>query len=162
MAPFRFGLLLVALLLLQLLFLSRIPWVAQAVDPLLLVLIFIGFRIRSARFLWAYGVALGFLKDLVTGNLFGVSGATFGLVGWLMASARHLVEREDPILQGIWAGLLSMIQGLATALLLMAMEPAVRSIPGWGILPALMLVNGGIAAWGFPRLERWLDLRCDF
>jgi len=142
-------------------FLSRIPWLAQAMDPLLLVLIFLGFRIRSARFLWAYGVALGLLKDLAIGNLFGISGAAFGLVGWLIASTRHLVEREDPILQGIWAGLLSMIQGLTAVLLLMAMEPAMRSIPGWGILPVSMLINGGIAAWGFPRLERWLDLRCD-
>lgn len=160
MAPFRFGLLLVALLFFQLLFIFRIPWAAQVMDPLLLVLIFLGFRIRSARFLWVIGIALGALKDLTTAGPFGLSSAPFGLVGWLISSTRHWVEREDPILQGVWAGILSMLQGLAAASLLMAMEPAARPIPGWGILPVLMLVNGGIAAWAFPRLERWL--RCDF
>lgn len=154
MAFFRFGSLLVAIFLLQLLLLSGVPWLGEGVDPLFLVLIFISFRIRSARFLWLYGVALGFLKDLATGGFFGASGLTFGGVGWLITVGRHLVEREDPIVQGIWAGLLSMIQGLAYGLLMIGIDPAVRWTPGWGILPVLMLVNGGIAAWGFPRLEK--------
>jgi len=141
----------------DLLFLSRVPLLRWMVDPLLLLLIFLGFRLPSGRFLWLIGMGLGFLRDLGTGSLLGGFACTFALIGWILNSTRHLVEREDPLVQGIVAGILSGASGILFGGLLTLADPAV----GWNrwvlwILPVAMGVNGICAALGFPRLQQIL------
>ena len=125
-------------------------------DPLFLLLVFLGFHLSSGRFLWAYGIFFGFLKDLSGGGLFGAWSCTFGFVGWILFLSRHLVEREDPLLQGIWAGLLTGASGLVYALVCAFSDPAARwGGAGWLTLPVTMAAGGTTAAWAFPRLGRW-------
>ncbi len=139
--------------------LPQVPFLSWILNPLLLFLIFLGFRLRlsSVRFLWLIGLGLGFLRDLGTGALWGGYACAYGLVGWILGSTRHLVELEDPIIQGIWAGILSGIGCLGYGVLLTAADPALswNRWAGW-TLPLSMAVNGISAAWSFPRLQRIL------
>ncbi len=130
---------------------------SAVLDPLLLLLIFLGLQLPSGRFLWAYGACLGFFRDLTTGGLFGGFVCSYSLIGWILGTSRHLVEREDPLIQGIWAGLLTGIHGLSYGLLMTLADP----VMGWnrwglGLLPLSMGLQGIAAAWGFPRLKRFL------
>ncbi len=141
----------------ELFFFSQVPVLRILAAPLLLFLIFVGFRLPSGRFLWAIGAALGFLRDIETGALWGGFACTFALVGWILHSGRHLVEREDPLVRGIWAGILTGISGLVYGVLLQCADPAMgwNGWMGW-FLPAAMVANGMVAAWSFPRLQRIL------
>ena len=90
-----------------------------------------------------------------TGAILGGFACTFALVGWILNSSRHLVEREDPLVQGIWAGILTGISGLVYGILLKCADPAMgwNGWMGW-FLPVAMVANGMFAAWSFPRLQR--------
>ena len=81
-----------------------------------------------------------------------------GLIGWVLNSTRHLVEREDPLVQGIVAGVLSGVSGILFGLIVTLAEPGGLGWNRWVVwtLPVAMGVNGLCAAWGFPRLQRIL------
>ncbi len=134
-----------------------LPPVAIFLDPLLLFLIFLCLKIPSGRFLWVYGLGLGILKDLTTGGLFGLSACTFGFIGWVCGTFRHLVEREDPLLAGIWAGLLSGAARLIFGFLTVLADSQVGwNRWFWAVLPLSMAANGGFAFLLYPYLERLL------
>ena len=84
--------------------LSLFPLLRSVMDLLLLFLIFLGFKLPSTRWLWVYGLGIGLLKDLTTGGWFGAWSCTFALIGWILGAIRHLLEREDPLMLGVWAG----------------------------------------------------------
>jgi len=145
----------IALWGMELFLLPTVPLLSMSLDLLFLLLVFLGFRLPSARFLWLHGICLGLLKDLSTGGPFGVFALSFAWIGWMLGAGRHLVEREDPLLQGIWAGMLTLIHGLVYGLLAALADPAI----GWNrwlwlILPAQVACSVGLAMWGFPRLQR--------
>jgi hypothetical protein len=82
----------------------------------------------------------------------------FGLIGWTLGMSRHLVEREDPFIQGIWAALLTGFLSLLYGLLVTFADPVVGWNRWWWVAtPVVMVVNGCLAAWGFPKLQkiRW-------
>ncbi|MBI3333519.1 MAG: hypothetical protein HYZ93_05460 [Candidatus Omnitrophica bacterium] len=139
----------------ELVVLPALPLVGMAVDPLFLFLIFLSFRLRSVRFLWLYGAGIGFLKDLAAAGLFGAFTLSFCGVGWVLGVSRHLLEREDPLIQGIWTGLLAGVNAAAYGVLVTAADRSVDwNLWGWAVIPLVMAVNGGLAVWGFPRLQR--------
>ena len=140
---------------LDFLLLSRILFIRWGLDLLLLFLIFLGFRLPSDRFLWAVGLGLGFLRDLTTAGLWGGFACTYGLIGFALGSGRHLFEREDPLIQGIWAGILSGVGTLIYGILVSVADPAVgwnRWV--WVELPLLMGANGACAIWLFPKFQK--------
>ncbi len=144
---------------LELCLLPSIRLVRVLLFPLLLLLIFLGFQLSSVRFLWFYGMLIGLLRDLATGAFFGGFICTFGLVGWLLGAVRHLFEREDPLIQGVWAGILTGVSCFVYGLFLIFADPAVGwNRWSWGVIPAAMVLNGGCAVWGFPRLQRFLRM----
>lgn len=127
-------------------------------DPLLIFLVFLGLKLPSGRFLWGYGALLGFLKDLATGGLFGGFTLTFIGMGWLLGAGRHWVEREDPLLQGIWVGLFTGLGTVLYGLLVNGMEPGIGwNRWGWIHVPLAMVLNGLLATWAFPRLQRIVE-----
>ena len=157
MASFRIWVIAFLLWSLELLLSPRIPVVWVFVDPLFLLLIFLGLNLSSAKFLWLYGVVLGMLKDVATAGLFGGYTCTFALMGWFLEWSRHLVEREDPLVQGVWVGLLVGLNSLVYGLLITLADPAVGwNRWWWGITPIAMLASGGCAMWSFPRLRQFL------
>lgn len=151
----RFFLCGLALWGLELFFLPAVPLGREGVDPLFLFLIFLGFQLPGVRFLWLYGALIGFLKDLSTGGLFGAFSLSFCGVGWILGASRHLLEREDPLIQGIWTGLLAAVNQAAYGILVTWADPAMGwNLWGWAVVPVAMGVNGGLAAWGFPKLQK--------
>ena len=155
--------LILALLLsvgLDLFLLALFPAVRLLVDPLFLFLAFFTFGLRSSRFLWIFGLGLGFMKDLYSGDLFGTWSGTFSLTAWIIGSTRHLVEWEDPAITGIWIALLTLLVGILHGFWLTLADPFVH----WGgrqllLLPAAMLIQGVLATWGFPRFQRFVKAR---
>lgn len=137
--------------------LSLFPSFKAVVDLLLLSLVFLGFRLSSSRFLWGVGGGLGLLKDLASGGPVGVWSCTFALIGWLLGVSRHLLEREDPMVVGVWAGVLAGLSGFLYECLLISVDPAASWSGWWRFLPAAMLVQGAVAALSFPWLQRKLE-----
>ncbi len=130
--------------------------ILSVLDPLFLLLVFLGLHCSSGRFLWADGMVIGFLKDVSTGGFFGAWTCTFGLIGWLMGNSRHLLEREDPIVQGVWAGFLTGLSNLVYILVCSLCDSSVRFGAGWGGMILLTMGVAGICAKQFfPRFERW-------
>ncbi len=128
-------------------------------DPLFLLFVFYCLRFPSGRFLWLQGIFLGFLKDLITGGLFGGWACSFGLIGWVLGATRDLVEREDPVIQAVWAGLLTGLNGIFYALIITLADPAIGwNRWWWGAVPLSMGVSVGCALWVFPRLHRLLKV----
>ncbi len=157
MASFRFGSLFLGFWILDLLLLSLVPSFRLVFDPLLLLLIFQGFRLPSLRFLWLQGLGLGLLKDLTSGGLFGVWGCTFALVGWILASTRRLVEWEDPVVAAVFTGLFTLVGGVVHALIVTLSDPMLGwSSTPWAPLLAAVFLHGAAALWGFPRLRLFL------
>ena len=157
MASFRFGSLFVGCWALDLLLLSLAPSLRLVFDPLLLLLIFQGFRLSSLRFLWLQGLGLGLLKDLGSGGVFGVWGCAFALVGWVIASTRGLMEWEDPVVVAVFAGLFTLLGGVIHAVILMVADPMLAwSNTPWISLLGGVVLQGAAALWVFPRLHRFL------
>lgn len=130
------------------------------VDPLFLLLAFLGFRRAPGRFLWLQGAALGFLKDLGTGAVLGGWACAFGLVGVLLGMGSRMVEAEDPFVAGVWVAVLHGAAVVIYALLNVFSDPALRGFPGpWFWLLLSMPAHGFLAAWGFPRLRSLLRRR---
>ncbi len=126
-------------------------------DPLLLLLIFLGLTASSTRFLWAVGIGWGAMRDLASGGPFGLYLCTFALVGWIVGGIRHWMELEDPLIQGVWAGLLTgLAQGLAYLWLTRADPMIGWNDWGWIVIPASMAAQGMAAFWSFPYLKRAL------
>lgn len=140
--------------LLDLFVLPLWPFLKSVLDPLLLLTIFLGLKLPSTRWLWAYGLGLGGLKDLASVGLFGGWSVTLALVGWLIGIGRHLWEREDPLLLGIWAGMLAGVGYFFYAWLEVSVDPLVSWGRWWTMLPLVVVVQGTIAAIVFPRLNR--------
>ena len=141
----------------EFLFQALCPGLSLVVDPLFLFLVWLGLQLPQGRFLWLWGVGLGFLKDVATGGLFGSFSCTFGLIGWLLATARHMAEREDPLIQSFWAGILTALHGLLYGVILTLADPAVGWRAGWlGWWFLSVILSVGCAAWGYPRLKRTL------
>ncbi len=135
--------------------LPQIPFFRWALDPILLLLIFLGFRLASGRFLWLIGLGMGLLRDLATAGLWGGFACAFALIGWILNSGRHLVEREDPLMQGIWAGILAGAGTLIYGIIVACADPFVgwnRWV--WAALPVIMGINGACAVWLFPKLQK--------
>ena len=157
MAPFRLWRIVFLLWCLEILLTLFFPSLWAWVDPLFLLLIFLGLHRASPRYLWLYGIFLGFLKDLATSGLFSGFTCTFALIGWLLESSRDWVEREDPLVQGIYAAVLTGFHNVVYGLLVILADPIVGwNRWWWGIVPLAMLISGGCALWGFPRLRRAL------
>lgn len=158
MANVRLALLLAWLWVLEFVFFQQVPFLSLLVDPLFLLLVFIGLRAPSTRFLWAQGFCLGMLKDLTTGAFFGGFAATFGLIGWLIGAGRHLVEKEDPLNQAIWTCALSGIRGAVYGLLLAVADPVFGGNRWWwAFIPLSALANGACAFWIFPHAAPYLS-----
>ena len=139
---------------------ALLPAARLLVDPLLLLLAFLGFRAAPHRLLWLQGAALGLLKDLSTGALMGGWACTFALMGALLGAGSRLVEADDPLMVGVWVALFSLASAAAYALFLSLADPLLQGfrLP-WLWLPFFMAAHGGLAAWGFPRLRRILRAR---
>ena len=136
------------------------PQIWTVVDPLFLLLVWLGLELPNGRFLWLWGAGLGFLKDCVTGGLFGSWTCTFGLVGWILGRTRHIAEREDPLIQGIWAGILTAMNALFYGLLMTLADPTVGWNRGWwGVWLLSIIVSMGCATWSFPRFKGILKRR---
>lgn len=130
------------------------------VDPLFLLLVFLGFRQAPGRFLWLQGVALGLLKDLGTGAMPGGWACAFGLVGALLGAFSSLWEADDPFVAGVWVAVLHLVTVVIYALINVLSDPVLRGFPGpWFWLPLSMPIQGFLAAWGFPRLRSQLRRR---
>lgn len=144
----------------DLLFPALFPPGRLLIDPLFLLLAFLGFRQTPGRFLWLQGAALGFLKDLGTGAMMGGWTCTFGLVGVLLGMGSRMVEAEDPFVAGVWVAVLHAVTVVIYALINVLSDPALRGFPGpWFWLPLSMPAQGFLAAWGFPRLRSMLRRR---
>lgn len=154
--PLRFWLILLpGCWLLDALVLAVFPFFRSVLDPLLLALLLLGVTARSGRWLWAAGAGMGLLRDMGAGNLVGISVAAFGVTGWLLVPARPLIEREDPVSVGVWAGFLSLAAVVLRSAFLSVSDPAA---PPW-VWPAFLgtaIVHGILAACTFPRLSGWL------
>ncbi len=160
MAVLRLWLVIGLLWLLQFLFLPLLPLLRVVLDPLFLILVFIGLHAPSGRFLWAAGFGLGLAKDLIGGGLFGASACSFALIGWILEVLQNYVEKEDPILQGFWAGALSLIQWFFYGLIVQS----TGSYAGWNpriffYLPPVVLFSALCAFFGFSPLRRFLKIR---
>ncbi len=156
----RLILALFAFLGLDLFLLALFPAVRLLVDPLLVFLVFLTFTRRSSRFLWVLGFGLGLLKDLYSGEVFGAWGGTFAATAWIIGSTRHLVEWDYPPIVGVWIALLTLLAGFLHGAWLILADPFLH----WGngrllLLPAAMLAQGILAAWGFPRFQKLVTRR---
>lgn len=160
MAVFRLWIVIGLLWLIQFLFLPLFPLLRVVVDPLFLVLVFLGLHAFSGRFLWAAGFGLGLLKDLTVGGLFGASACSFALAGWMLGAMQHLVEKEDPFVQGVWAGILSVLQWFSYGFILTLADSSLGwSVSLWFYLPLAIACNVLCVFWGFPPLRRFLKIR---
>ena len=144
----------------DLLLMALMPAVRLLVDPLFLLLAFLGFRSSPHRLLWLQGAGLGLLKDFSTGALMGGWACAFALMGALLGAGSRFVEAEDPLIVGVWVALFALATVAAYALLLSLADPYLQGfrLP-WLWLPFSMAAHGGLAAWGFPRLRRVLRAR---
>lgn len=155
MAPFRLGAVILALWGLDLLFVMLFPVVRVFTDPLFALLIFLAFRKPSVRFLWLQGFGLGFLKDLLSVDLFGAWAVTFALTGWVLAASRQMVEWEDPAIVGAWAAALTLLSWVVHGIWLVTADPWLRWNQGsWLLLPLAMALQGWCCALLFPRFQR--------
>ncbi len=160
MAPLRFRpwLLLLALLLAEGFFLPLNPLLDQMLDPLLLVLIFLGVQRNPLRSLWGIGAGLGLFKDLAGGGLFGAWMASFALIAYLLSAGRHLVEWEDRYVQAAGAGLLAGLGWLAYGLVTALVDSEVGWNRWWWVwLPVFMGAQGMLAYAAFPRFKKILN-----
>lgn len=149
--PMAVALFLAADLLLMMLF----PGLRLLVDPLLVLVVVLSIRARSARSLWLLGLGLGLLKDLYAGTLFGGWTFTFTAAAWMIGATRRMVEWDDPALVGLWAAILTLPVWLFHGFWLTAADPFVRWGNGqWVWLPAAMAVQGLLSAWILPRMRR--------
>lgn len=155
MAPFRLGSIFAAVLAADLVIFSILPSLRWLLDPFLLILFFIGLRMPSIRFLWAWGLALGFLRDAAGAGLFGTWTCVFALIGWILARVRHAMELEEPLTVSVCVGVGTLAAQLLHLALLALADPSVGwgQMP-WGFLPLAALAHAGLGWWGFPRLER--------
>ena len=132
-----------------------IPSLRNLVDFLFLFFIFLGFWLRSNRFLWLWGAGMGAIKDLMTGSLFGGFACSYAFIGWLMGGSRHFIEQEDSLAQAIWTAMLSGLHAFVYGLLIILADPQVGwNRWFWGIVPFQMIISGGCAAFGFPRVKK--------
>lgn len=132
---------------------SLFPFTRYLLDPLLLVLAYLGLRGGSHRFLWLQGMGLGLLKDLSTGAMLGGWSCAFGLTGALLAMGKHLMEAEDPLVAGVWVALLTLAANLLYGLLSVLADPFARWSHGpWIWLPVSMAAQALAAGLLFPRL----------
>lgn len=153
----RFRLLILGAWILDLFLFLFLPALRVVVDPFFLLLVLLGFWHPSGRFIWVWGLGLGLLKDLVSGTFWGGSALVFGAVGLLLVTNRHLVEREDPLLIGIWTGIAAALKEILYGFLLVFLDPFVRFTGGWwGILILSSAANGVASAWSFPILTPFL------
>lgn len=154
MASFRFWALFVVAWGLDLLVLAFLPALRLAFDPLLLLLIFLGFRRASLRFLWLQGLGLGLLKDLTTGSVFGAWACAFAAVGWILSATRGWMEWEDPVVVAVFTGLFTLLGGVLYAVIVTLSDPMLGwSSTPWAVLGVSVLLHGATALWGFPRLK---------
>lgn len=154
----RFWRLILGAWILDLFLFIFLPVLRVVVDPFFLLLVLLGFQHPSGRFIWVWGGVLGLLKDLVSGPFLGGSALTFSGIGLLLVMSRHLVEREDPLLMGIWTGILAALKEILYGFLLVFLDPFVRFTGSWwGGLILSSVVSGAAAAWSFPILTPFLQ-----
>lgn len=139
----------------DLLLLALFPALRLIVDPLLLLLIGLSSGLRSSRSLWLLGFGLGLLKDLYAGTLFGAWSCAFLAAAWMIGATRRMIEWEDPAVVGVWTALLTLVVWIFHGFWLTLADPFLH----WGsgrmmVLPAAMAIQGGLAAWLFPRMSK--------
>ena len=157
MAWFRFWTIVFLLWILEILLTPLSPSLWVWFDPLFLLLIFCGLHQSSGRSLWLVGASMGFFKDLGTGGVFGGYTCTFALIGWFLESSRDLVEREDPLMQGLWAGFFAALSSFLYGVWIVLADPSVHwNIRWWLMIPSVVFISAACAVWGFPRLRRLL------
>ena len=157
MAPHRLGYLLAGALAADLVVTSILPQLRWFLDPLLVTLFFVGLKAPSVRSLWAWGLALGLLRDAASGGLFGTWACIFALTGWILSRARRAMEVDDPITVFLCVGLGTLAAHLLELALIALADPSAGwgQVP-WGFFPLVGATHGGLAWWGFPRVERLL------
>ena len=134
-----------------------LPFAGLFIDFFLLFLIFVGFQIPSARFLWFWGAVIGFLKDAEGGGLFGGWTCAFAVLGWIVEKSRRFFEQEDPLIQGVWTALLTIIVGFVYGIIVALSDPmAGWSRLFWWTVPLSAGLNGLFAVLFFPRSKKWL------
>ena len=154
----RLGGMILCAWLLEFLLKAVLSPMALFLDPLFLLLIWLGLELPSVRFLWAYGMALGLLKETVSGEIFGAYFCVYGLMGYVFSRYRYMVEREGLLLQTFWTCLGSGLGSLAFWFFLTLADPAIGWNPwGWVVLPLSVAASGACAYYGFPRLHRFLQ-----
>ena len=85
---------------------------------------------------------------------------SLALVGWLLGAMQNSVEREDAFVQGIWAGVLSVLQWISYGFILTLADPSLGwSGSLWFYLPLAITANVLCVFWGFPPLRRFLKMR---
>jgi len=160
MAFLRVGVVLGGFWAFQIFLLNGVPAASAILDPLLMLIVFFGLHSSSTRYLWIRTALIGFLKDLSTGGYFGAAACSFALVGWVLGAGHHLVEREDPVIQGVWVGLMVGLNMVFHGLLIMLAD----SVVGWNrwwitAVPIAMIAHGVGAVWFFPFLRRFLKMQ---
>lgn len=163
MISLRFWALIVGFWFLELICYPLFPGLNRWVDPLFLLLVFISFKLPSTRSLWMWGAFLGFLKDSITGGLWGANICSFALVGWLLGISRHWFEWEDPLMQGTSAALLIGLNSLVYGIIVVWADPMVHWNGWWWLHTALAMgISGICAVWGFPRMQQWCRVPCAY
>jgi hypothetical protein len=129
-------------------------------DPLLFFFIFFGWRWPRPRFLWLYGMGIGWLRDLSLGGLFGGWACSFGLAGWFSTFLRLRMELADPLAIGLYSAGLTLVAHGWYAWLVRWIGDAqgTASLLSWMATVMNPLLHGGLAVWAFPRLERVLKM----
>lgn len=157
MALFRLSGLVAAVVVADLVITSIGPALRWFLDPLLLILFFIGLKAPSVRSLWALGLALGLIRDAASGGLFGTWACVFALTGWILARARRAMEVDDPITVALCVGLGALAAQLLQLALITLADPSAGwgQVP-WGFFPLAAVAHGGLAWWAFQRVERLL------
>ena len=154
----RLGFLIAALWLTELILTALFPFLRLLADFLFLFLIFLGFQWPSPRFLWLAGIGLGILRDLSVGGIFGGWAFVFGLCGWILARLRYLVAAEDPLIVGIFTGLMTVLAGFFYACFVIWTDPSISWRHGsWGALPVQAVLHAMFAIWIFPQFRRYLS-----
>lgn len=157
MEPFRLPLIVLGGFSAQLLLLPWIPFGEILLEPLFLIFVYLAFKAPSTRFLWLYGLCLGFLKDCATGGLFGTYSVSFALAGALFGMSRYALEREDRLIRGFVTGVLVGILAFFSGIFSTWADPAVGWNRWWWLATPLgMAANGWIATAAFPKLDKFL------
>lgn len=105
----------------------------------------------------AYGVAAGFLQDLLVGRYIGLHALTHGLLGGVAGAFERSIFKENPIVPLLGCLLGSLLHGVLMFGLLAALGRGGPFGQAWGavILPA-SVYNAALGPFVYWAISKWL------